>query len=235
MRVHHMPSGNVNYKGHVLNVEQDVSDVVSQLPCFAEGLTMGHCSKTGAKTPKGYKDFRVWRKNVYQWLVWLSMNNSHYRDIVIDHEALATLPDDACVAHEISVLESDVENVTASTGSAPGEEDGQNQQAKGPDQGGATGYVNEELEGFPESYNAAPLQRNEIQTQKLTDILLNFGSQKDEDQAKEAGEPDKEAEEEQTGSGPAAGEENDMEHADQATLGTEDNPISWPSTGLRFE
>lgn len=55
---------------------------------------------------------------------------------MIENEALEKLTVDGCVMDRISVLESDVasmngnrENATASTGGAPGDEDGQNLQS----------------------------------------------------------------------------------------------------------
>ena len=87
MSVYQLPLGQYGYSGHVINLPQDVASFVHvclaslMLWLYTEGAAGSH------------KDFKVRRSRVLQALQWLIENNQHFREISLDHAALAQLPE----------------------------------------------------------------------------------------------------------------------------------------------
>eukprot|EP00957_Ditylum_brightwellii_P073478 5583634-Ditylum_brightwellii.AAC.1 len=68
----------------------------------------------------GYKDFRVQRQAIQQWLTFLHTNNPLQADINIDFNLLSQLPEDGSVKGEVNVVEEEelghnAENISAAT------------------------------------------------------------------------------------------------------------------------
>ena len=92
MSLYRLPLGQYGYSGHVINLPQDVSSFASSLPRLPAELDVIVVRKEGAA--KSHRDFRVRRSVVLAALQWLVDNNKYYRNISIDHHAVAQLPED---------------------------------------------------------------------------------------------------------------------------------------------
>ena len=91
MSVYQLPLGQYGYSGHVINLPQDVESFVRSLPCMPSQLDVVVVRKEGAAG--SHKDFKVRRSRVLQALQWLMENNPYFREISLDHAALAQLPE----------------------------------------------------------------------------------------------------------------------------------------------
>ena len=83
MRAYRMEKGNLGYKGQCLNMQQNVQQFIESLPTKVEDLPLFWMRKRNQGTPSGYRDFRVRRDVIRQWLVWLKANNPFYFNIII--------------------------------------------------------------------------------------------------------------------------------------------------------
>nr|XP_012151329.1 PREDICTED: uncharacterized protein LOC105663899 [Megachile rotundata] len=83
--------GQFHYKGHVINVEQDIKEIVKILPQSPEAL---YDLIVRRESACGFADFLVRRKIVLDALCWLSTNNPLYADVQIDMDAVEALPVD---------------------------------------------------------------------------------------------------------------------------------------------
>ena len=68
------------YKGHVLNMPQDVQGFLDRLPCEVSQLPVLVVRRHG--TENTHADFRVRRGKVMEALQWLQQNNRFYQDII---------------------------------------------------------------------------------------------------------------------------------------------------------
>jgi len=92
MSVYRLPHGQYGYKGHVINLPQDVNSLCTILPHLPKDLDILIVRKEGGD--HAHKDFRVRRAVVRSALQWLKRHNRYYRDIGIDYECLSQLPED---------------------------------------------------------------------------------------------------------------------------------------------
>ena len=115
MSVYKLPLGQYGYSGHVINLPQDVASFVRSLPRVPSQLDVVVVHREGATG--SHKDFKVRRSRVLQALLWLMENNQYFREISLDHAALAQLPEDGelsglsavTLPHDESGTESDFE------------------------------------------------------------------------------------------------------------------------------
>ena len=91
MSVYQLPLGQYGYSGHVINLPQDVASFVRSLPRVPSQLDVVVVRREGAAG--SHKDFKVRRSRVLQALQWLMENNPYFREISLDHAALAQLPE----------------------------------------------------------------------------------------------------------------------------------------------
>ena len=91
MSVYRLPLGQYGYSGHVVNLPQDVASFVHSLPRTPSQLDVVVVCREGAAG--SHKDFRVRRSRVLQALQWLMENNPYFREISLDHAAVAQLPE----------------------------------------------------------------------------------------------------------------------------------------------
>ena len=87
MSMYKLPHGQYTYSGHVINLPQDVASFVNNLPRLPTELGVIIVRKEGSAN--SHRDFHV--RRALQWLV---VNNKYYRNICIDPDALAMLPED---------------------------------------------------------------------------------------------------------------------------------------------
>ena len=90
--LYRLPRGQLGYSGHIVNLPQDVSSFASSLPRLPSELDFVLVCREGAGG--SHKDFRVHQSRVLGALTWLKENNIYFRDIPLNHTALAQLPQD---------------------------------------------------------------------------------------------------------------------------------------------
>ena len=101
MSVYRLPHGQFGYSGHVINLPQDTVSFVNSLPRLPSALDVLIVRKEGAA--QSHRDFRVRKSVVLRALQWLIQNNTYYRHITINTEALALLPEDGNLAGLCSI------------------------------------------------------------------------------------------------------------------------------------
>ena len=82
MTIYRKHGGQRGYRGHVLNLPQNIEHFVPILLVKRQGA-----DNTEAQ-------FRVRREKILNALLWLRANNTFYQDIDIDHDRIHTLPED---------------------------------------------------------------------------------------------------------------------------------------------
>ena len=112
MSLYKLPHGQYAYSGHVINLPQDVASFTNSLPRLPSELDVIIVRKEGATN--SHRDFRVRRAAVLHALQWLVANNKYYRNIHINLEAVATLPEDGDLSGLHSVLLDSTEEDTGS-------------------------------------------------------------------------------------------------------------------------
>jgi len=101
MKVFRLEKGRIDYKGNVLNMEQDLQPDLDKLPLIPSQMPIFVCRKSNPNSPNRYKDFKVNRDKILKWLIWLKNNNKHYKDITINFDALSTLPADGSIFNDL--------------------------------------------------------------------------------------------------------------------------------------
>ena len=93
MSVYHLPHGQYGYRGHVINMPQDVTQFASSLPRLPSELDVIFVRKEGSND--SHRDFKVRKSVVLNALMWLKENNKYYHNhsIDIDLAALNQLPE----------------------------------------------------------------------------------------------------------------------------------------------
>ena len=92
MSLYHLPHGQYAYSGYVINLPQDVASFTNTLARLPSELDIIVVRKEGAA--ESHHNFRVRKSAVLCALQWLLANNIYYRNIRIDPDALALLPED---------------------------------------------------------------------------------------------------------------------------------------------
>jgi hypothetical protein len=109
MSCYRKTSGHSGLKGHCCNLMQDPGSPLRKLPQRASEIpiflaVLPHHKKDDA----GFRPFVVRRAAVRDWLLWLQINNANYADIIIDEEALLSLPEND-IPKDIQTLSQDGE------------------------------------------------------------------------------------------------------------------------------
>ena len=92
MSIYRLPHGQYGYRGHVINLPQDLQAFAKTLPRLPNELDILIVRKEGSDNT--HCDFRVRRSKVLCALQWLKQHNKYYRDIHIDLAAVSQLPRD---------------------------------------------------------------------------------------------------------------------------------------------
>ena len=101
MSIYHLPQGQYGYKGHVINMPQDLSVFATSLPRLPSELDVMIVRKKGSNNT--HRDFRVRKMVVQRALQWLKRNNKYYRNIDIDVSVLSQLPEDGDLTDKCGV------------------------------------------------------------------------------------------------------------------------------------
>ena len=107
MKLFRLNGGGIGYKGSVLNVEQDISQLVESLPLLPEDLPCFVVQKPNSASPLGFREFKVNRENIRRWLIFLKANNRYYVNIEINMENIRGLPEDGSIADQIRTIDED--------------------------------------------------------------------------------------------------------------------------------
>ena len=89
MYVYRKHGGQRGYKGHVLNLSQNVQSLLDKLPQNLSNLPILILRHIG--TNDSYSDFTVNRQKVLSALLWLKQNNPYYKSIEIDYAVIQQL------------------------------------------------------------------------------------------------------------------------------------------------
>ena len=92
MSIYRLPHGQYGYKGHVINLPQDIMTFATSLPRLPKELDILTVRKDGSDST--HRDFRVRKAVVLKALLWLKQHNKYHRKIDIDYNALNDLPED---------------------------------------------------------------------------------------------------------------------------------------------
>ncbi|MBA4719395.1 MAG: hypothetical protein HRO68_09990 [Nitrosopumilus sp.] len=92
MSIYRLPHGQYGYKGHVINLPQDITQFASSLLRLPAELDVILVRKEGSDS--SHRDFRVRKSVVLRALRWLKQHNKYYRNIEISRAALDELPED---------------------------------------------------------------------------------------------------------------------------------------------
>ena len=91
MRVYRKHGGQRGYKGHVLNLPQDIQSFLNRLPSRVADLPVLIVRRHGAEDT--HRDFTVRRHKVLEAVLWLKTNNQFFKDIEIDRDVIQSLPE----------------------------------------------------------------------------------------------------------------------------------------------
>ena len=89
--------GQYKSRGNVITFSQDIAQLCTTLPRLPEQLDVLVVRKPGASTPTGYKDFRVRKRRVLNFLRYLKAHNPYYADIAIRPAGEVDLPVDGSI------------------------------------------------------------------------------------------------------------------------------------------
>jgi len=89
MSIYYLPHGQYVYSGHVLNIPQDVTSFVNNLPRCPATLDIIIVRREGVD--QSHRDFRAHRSVVLTAIQWLIANNPYYNDVIINHDTLALI------------------------------------------------------------------------------------------------------------------------------------------------
>jgi hypothetical protein len=103
MYVYRKHGGQRGYKGHVLNLSQDIQSLLDKLPQDVSNLPILILRRTGCNDT--FSNFTVRRQKVLTALIWLKQNNLFYKTIVIDYAVVQQLPENGvpdALLHDLS-------------------------------------------------------------------------------------------------------------------------------------
>ena len=91
MRVYIKPGGQRGYSGHCINLPQNVKELAMSLPRYPKDLAVIIVKAKGRENT--FRDVTVRKQKVHNALVWLINNNTHYSELLINEDALNSLPE----------------------------------------------------------------------------------------------------------------------------------------------
>ena len=91
LRVYVKPGGQRAYSGHCINLPQDVKELADYLPRYPKDISAIVVKVKGKNDT--FKDVIVRKRHVERALKWLILNNPQYKNVVINENALNSLPE----------------------------------------------------------------------------------------------------------------------------------------------
>jgi len=92
MSMYKLPHGQYGYNGHVVNLPQNIATFIDSLPRHPTDLDIIVVRQQ--QSTQSHHDFRVRRSKILNALHWLISNNIYFRNITINNDNLASLPQD---------------------------------------------------------------------------------------------------------------------------------------------
>ena len=92
MTIYQLHHGQYGYRGHVINLPQDLTTFATSLPRLPKELDILILRKEGSDCT--HRVFRVRNSVVLGALLWLKHHNKYYRNVNIDYNSLNELPED---------------------------------------------------------------------------------------------------------------------------------------------
>lgn len=115
--------GQYKTRGNVISFSQDVSELYSVLPRLPEELDILLVRKPDARNPSSYKDFRVRKQKVLDFLKFLKAHNPFYAHVQVRPAIEVDLPLDGDISHRLpNVVAPDGGSVVPQDGGLTAEE-----------------------------------------------------------------------------------------------------------------
>ena len=104
MQGYRLRGGGTAFKGNVISFPQDINDICLKLPRLPSSLNIviARCKKTTEADIESFIDFKVRRKAVHEWLLFLKKWSNVYADISINETVLSQLPIDGSIFKEVT-------------------------------------------------------------------------------------------------------------------------------------
>ena len=110
MTIYRKHGGQRGYKGHVVNLPQNIQGFLDSLPSNVSKLPILIVRREGSNDT--HADFRVCRERVLTAIQWLQRHNPCYSDITINHTNLESLPENGIPDGLLEVEALDTSNDT---------------------------------------------------------------------------------------------------------------------------
>ena len=110
MTIYRKHGGQRGYKGHVVNLPQNIQGFLDSLPSNVSKLPILIVRREGSNDT--HADFRVCRERVLTAIQWLQQHNPCYSDITINHTNLESLPENGIPDGLLEVEALDTSNNT---------------------------------------------------------------------------------------------------------------------------
>jgi hypothetical protein len=81
MKVYRLKSGSCRFEGNIINFCQEIGDIAAQLPRSLESINILIVRRCNGNSPEKFRDFKISRSNVLQWLMFLCRHNRYYSHI----------------------------------------------------------------------------------------------------------------------------------------------------------
>ena len=107
MQIWQVRGGQYKYTGHICNFLKDNAQFYNRVPVLPENVEIILMKRgdVDIANESKYRDFRVRRAAIQQWLAFLSNNHPTFQQQVqIDHGVLDQLPEDECVHERVKIV-----------------------------------------------------------------------------------------------------------------------------------
>lgn len=101
--------GQYKTRGNVITFSQDVTHLCTTLPHLPESLNVLVVRKLGMNTATGYKDFRVQKGRVINFLRYQKQHNPYYANVAIRPADQIDLPEDSSIIERLPHVQSTCE------------------------------------------------------------------------------------------------------------------------------
>ena len=119
MSMYKLPHGQYGYNGHVVNLPQNIATFIDSLPRHPTDLDIIVVRQQ--QSTQSHHDFRVRRSKILNALQWLISNNIYFRNITINNDNLASLPQDDNITgiHTVTISSEEPTNPEATQAEEP--------------------------------------------------------------------------------------------------------------------
>ena len=101
MQAFRLKGGSMGFKGNVISFPQRLDDLCTELPRLPSELKIftvrSHRRKQNEDDVENFHDFKVRRKHIHEWLLFLKKWSQPYKEVTIVDEKLQPLPEDGSI------------------------------------------------------------------------------------------------------------------------------------------